>query len=141
MDRMKHKFLKGLFAILLSFCILILVLILIVVFRVGYISAYPNTIRAHEICGGQSLKHLDNSWMIVITRCYISSDNQNNIVDWYRSRGWYFSGERLVFPPILRLGPIGMEFGKQFLTEIKPDGSVLIVQQVIYRAGKLIIDN
>jgi hypothetical protein len=109
--------------------------------RAGDLSPYPGSIQTSDKCGGQSSERLNNSWMIIVTHCYISSDNRDIFDEWYRSRGWYLYGERLVFPPVLRLGSIGLEIGNQFLTVIRPDGSVLVVQQVIYRAGKLITNH
>ena len=134
----RHKLLWGLLAILLSFIILVLLLFAIAMIRAGDLSTYPNSVRTSKNCGGQSTEHLNGSWMFIFTRCYISADSEAKIDEWHKLRGWYPSGERLVFPPVLRLGSIGLEIGKQFITEVRSDGSVLIVQQVIYRFGRLI---
>lgn len=99
----------------------------------GEIEHYPNGEPMTTNCGGNSFD-VRRSQMIWFVRCYTTTDDHSTVQDWYRQRGWFSFGERMVFPS-LKMGPYALERGKQFSTTIQEDGKVLIVQQIIYRMG------
>ena len=100
----------------------------------GEMLRYPNAIPFNKGCGGRSFGQFKKWWMATFTQCYATTDTPSQVEDWYRARGWYYNGERLIFP-IWTFRQTTFEGGKQFSTSLLPDGKTLIVQETLYRAG------
>ncbi len=75
--------------------------------------------------------------MASFVQCFSTKDKNSQVQNWYRAQGWDSPGDRLIYPG-WQLGQIYFEKGKEFQTEVKQDGTILIYQQVIYRVGPCI---
>ena len=97
----------------------------------GGIGFYPNVTLFHgKLCGGyQAFVHPITQFNF--THCFSTADDEEKIDDWYRTRGWFRIGERLLYPDI-NLGLVRLMVAKEFLTERQPDGKILLVHSVKY---------
>jgi hypothetical protein len=92
---------------------------------------YPNvTAFRDRPCGGY-LGFIDPTMEIWFTYCFLTSDVEEEIHEWYRSRGWFRFGERLLYPKI-NLGLVQIMITREFNTEKQANGNLLVVHSVHY---------
>src|SRR5512138_151987 len=85
---------------------------------------YPNAKSVTFGCGGNSFR-LQRMWaMASFVHCFSTKDKISQVQNWYRAQGWDSPGDRLIYPG-WQLGQIYFEKGKEFQTEVKPDGTIL----------------
>lgn len=97
----------------------------------GGIGFYPNVIAFRDRpCGGY-LGFIHPTMEIWFTHCFLTSDAEEEVHEWYRSRGWFRFGERLLYPKT-NLGLAQIMIAREFNTEKQANGDFLIVHSVRY---------